>query len=439
PDNVTFYINGTAQATTFSADRDFTNASYSSANLHVGSGFAGDTPFNGSIDEVRIWKRALTSEEISAEYNRTASNYLVSHNFSGPTHLFSINLTNLTNGNYSWFAWLNDSSGQANATTSAVATSAVGQREFKVDLIPPAISLIANTPANQSVLSNNYIFVNTSENDAGNNHNELSAFIDFNNSLVGYWRFEDDGDTNASDFTGYNNNGTLTSMGCTAADCAANSGFTSGGKRGKGMVFDGVDDYVNVPSSANLNITGNLTVVAWVYPLLPMTESSTVNRIIVEKGVDTSGSGSNAYSMLTEMTAASGTTLSRFIFSIVNATGNPSAQFSIDNSYANRWVHLVGTYNSTHVVLYVDGILRVNASAGGTINTTADALRMGWNGGSANLRMFNGSIDEVQVWSRALDAQEVNASFQAGVYRLFRNFTGLNDGNYSYRAYVVDA
>ena len=43
------------------------------------------------------------------------------------------------------------------------------------------------------------------------------------------------------------------------------------------------------------------------------------------------------------------------------------------------------------------------------------------------------------IFNRALSPEEVNATYQAGTYRLFNNFTSLSDGTYNYSAYVIDA
>jgi len=51
---------------------------------------------------------------------------------------------------------------------------------------------------------------------------------------------------------------------------------------------------------------------------------------------------------------------------------------------------------------------------------------------------FNGTIDEVRIWNRALSEEEINASYNAGLYRLYHNFTNEPDGTYTYTAYVQD-
>jgi len=56
-------------------------------------------------------------------------------------------------------------------------------------------------------------------------------------------------------------------------------------------------------------------------------------------------------------------------------------------------------------------------------------------GGPDLSRYFKGTIDEVRIRNRALSPEEIKASYDAGIYRLYSNFTNLANGVYKYRAY----
>ena len=60
------YIDGISKGT---ATPDNTNNSNMNPELRVGSNWDNSTPFAGSVDEVRIYNRALTTDEISSLYN----------------------------------------------------------------------------------------------------------------------------------------------------------------------------------------------------------------------------------------------------------------------------------------------------------------------------------------------------------------------------------
>ncbi|MCK5450125.1 DUF2341 domain-containing protein, partial [Candidatus Pacearchaeota archaeon] len=93
--------------------------------------------------------------------------------------------------------------------------------------------------------------------------------------------------------------------------------------------------------------------------------------------------------------------------------------------------HVAFSYDGSNQKLYTNGILQVEQALTGVINTSVSDLTIGGN-------YFSGIIDEVQIFSRALSSEEINASYQAGVYRLQNNFTNLSLGDYIYQAHVVD-
>ena len=97
--SVVGYTNGAKISTTA-----YTGGIYDSdRNITVG-GAGGSDGLNGTIDEVRIWNRALTWEEVNASYNNTL--FRLQNNF-----------TDLTNGTYNYTAWAIDAEG--NVTTSS--------------------------------------------------------------------------------------------------------------------------------------------------------------------------------------------------------------------------------------------------------------------------------------------------------------------------------
>lgn len=74
-----------------------------------------------------------------------------------------------------------------------------------------------------------------------------------------------------------------------------------------------------------------------------------------------------------------------------------------------RWYHVVGVRSGDEIKLYVDGKLAATAAAG-TADVSTGALSVGrakWSGG--NTDFWNGSVDQVAVYDRALSADEVSA------------------------------
>ena len=73
--------------------------------------------------------------------------------------------------------------------------------------------------------------------------------------LVASYSFEEGTGSTASDASGNNNTGTL-----------SNATWTTSGKYGKSLSFNGTNSIVNVPDAASLRLTTAMTLEAWVYP-----------------------------------------------------------------------------------------------------------------------------------------------------------------------------
>ena len=122
--------------------------------------------FNASTDQQASW----CGISISGNANQTMSLSATRANYTN---------SSIADGTYSFIVSCNNS---ANNYGQSAAYN------FLVDTIYPNISFITPpTPADSSSQSSTSIFVNVSASDANN----LSTFIDFDNSLVGWWRMDD--------------------------------------------------------------------------------------------------------------------------------------------------------------------------------------------------------------------------------------------------------
>jgi hypothetical protein len=83
----------------------------------------------------------------------------------------------------------------------------------------------------------------------------FSAYAASEGSSRGLWHFDEGTGTLAYDGSGNANDGSLHG-GTTWVD----------GKIGKALSFDGSSGYVEVPDSDSLDVTGKLTLDAWIYP-----------------------------------------------------------------------------------------------------------------------------------------------------------------------------
>tara|TARA_B100000963_G_scaffold345639_1_gene349940 strand:- start:8553 stop:11498 length:2946 start_codon:yes stop_codon:yes gene_type:complete len=75
---------------------------------------------------------------------------------------------------------------------------------------------------------------------------------------------------------------------------------------------------------------------------------------------------------------------------------------------ANRWYHVVATYDGTNLNIYVDSVLGHSLAASKNVNVTAN-LKIGEDDSS---NRFMGNIDELAIWDRALTAVEVTEIYR---------------------------
>jgi hypothetical protein len=72
-----------------------------------------------------------------------------------------------------------------------------------------------------------------------------------------------------------------------------------------------------------------------------------------------------------------------------------------------QWQHVAWVYNSTHVILYIDGVAKDSVAASGQITATDIPFTIG-RSILTNLNFyFGGRVDELTVWDRAISASEI--------------------------------
>ncbi|MDD5012397.1 MAG: LamG domain-containing protein [Candidatus Nanoarchaeia archaeon] len=396
--NIKMYQNGVLDATIIQ-----NNIGYNSQPIYIGSHPWSNT-FNGSLDELMIFNRIFSLEEINASYN--AGVYKLYRNF-----------TDLSNATYNFTAYAIDLAGNINKTGQREVTINTSYSAPTGDTTPPIINFSAPTPANASTQSANAIYVNVSVSDANN----VSAFIDFNRSLAEWYNLNDRNSTAVFDNSSYEKFGII-----------SGAVYTSSGARGGAFTFDGVDDYINVQNgSYYYDVCKNgCTVSAWVNaePTSENDEMYVFSRYYWDNAVMTL-----SYDKFKQISFG--------IDDDLTIGGACTASSGVLLTF-NAWQHLVGIYNGSDTLIYLNGLLLDTTSCGfSSLNEAAwratGKFNIGNNGDGGNT--VNGTIDEVMIFNRVLSSEEINASYNAGVYKLYRNFTDLSNGNHTFRAWAIDA
>lgn len=249
------------------------------------------------------------------------------------------------------------------------------------------VAFIVNMTANEKKII--YVYTINNTDTTAPNHNT---------TLRGYWKFDETSGTLAQDSSGWENNGTTIN----GTDRCANGNcpLWATGIYGNAIQLDGSNDYVNVSDSASVNLTWNvLTLSAWVN--FNGTVSTDNTQRIISK---TAGSGSEQYELL--YTSDSFTnTQNRFRFDIRNSSTFVSLYTNETFTSTNRWYHVAGVYNSSHVIIYVDGREKNTSQHIGLITGRVSDVNIGrLSTGGHNL---NGTIDEVRIYNESLSASRI--------------------------------
>ena len=197
--------------------------------------------------------------------------------------------------------------------------------------------------------------------------------------LVGWWTFDEGGGTVAADSSAYGNDGTLNGA-VTWVD----------GQVGGALDFDGSGAFVEVPHDPSLSLTDEITIAAWTY----MRASASGEMAIVSKG------GWAANDLPYELTETpDGVIFWQFYDDGGRDTCAPASP------PVDEWHHIAATYDGTIFKCYIDGELADEWEYVGKMpeNTASVTLGRRSRGGT----FFNGMIDEVMIFNRALGADEI--------------------------------
>ena len=214
---------------------------------------------------------------------------------------------------------------------------------------------------------------------------------------VAHWTLDEGSGQTAADSTANNNDATLGSSGVADANDPSWSCVTGG----NALDFDGLDDYADAGTDASLDMgSGDFTLAAWVQT------TATDSPVIAGKGGDSTGGKRYVLRV-----AAAGEL--RVIIDDNVTKGEVVSAVAGYNDGA--WHHVTGVRDGTNLRLFVDGTEDANSPLDITGIGSLDSPRVFSIGSIIDeptvlqSRFFDGLIDEVRLYDRALSSPEISA------------------------------
>jgi hypothetical protein len=207
------------------------------------------------------------------------------------------------------------------------------------------------------------------------------------NGLVGWWPFNG----NANDESGNGNDGTVNGATLTADRFGISD---------RAYGFDGVDDFINTQSSGPLG-SSDRSLSVWLN-----NNSSSLTQIL---GYGYQPPSGGEFNLL----------LNQLCQGITIDVHNNYITFTSINLSDGNWHNVICTYNNSigssiiGVRMYVDGVLLTSINCQNPVNVNINTLNTELNFGryQAGYNYFNGKLDDIGIWNRALTADEVLALY----------------------------
>ena len=170
--------------------------------------------------------------------------------------------------------------------------------------------------------------------------------------LVVAYGFSEGTGTAVSDVSGNNNNGAIT--GAT---------WTTQGRFGSALSFNGVNNVVRIASSLSLNVSSAMTLKAWIKPTAAQSGWRTIMQREAEAYFLNASNSDGA------LLPSGGGTFNGTTAYVSGTTANP----------VNVWTHVALTYDGTIIRLYVNGAQAGSQARTGSIQANSNPLWIGGN------------------------------------------------------------
>ena len=341
-----------------------------------------DEYFNGTIDDVIITRDVITSNEVTSIYNGnniTLDNLVGMYDFNEGSGNVVYDLSmNMNDGNITGANWINE--GTANIITYTPNQNYNGTDSFTYTVSDGEATSEAAT-VNITLTSVNDLPIITS-----------SPTLDaLEESQYNYSINVNDVDGDAITITAQTRPDWLSII---------NNNTNS-------LDFDGINDYVEISNTSQLEPGSQVTVSTWAY--MDNWSSANDSRIL-------SNTQSGGFALAIDVSWNQDKL--GFYINIDGTYLHPDIALS---SLSSGWHHITGTYDNRYAKLYIDGILVdvVDNGSNNDINYGSDInLFIGAEPIDANNSTslyFNGSVNEVSIFDAALNLSEIHANMNNGL------------------------
>jgi hypothetical protein len=178
---------------------------------------------------------------------------------------------------------------------------------------------------------------------------------------------------------------------CSGTQCPT----TTTGHRGTGFLFDGTDDCIQVPDMGQFG-QAKITLSIWIR------QDAVDNCAPLSKPADSISTTADTWQIET-------TTASELTFTTSHASSaNSRIATPINTIVVGTWQHIAVTFDGTTKRVYVNGTEVANGAKAEALAYDVQPVWIGCDNNSGTFGMrFNGALDEVQLYSRALTAAEI--------------------------------
>ncbi|MBN2708520.1 MAG: LamG domain-containing protein [Calditrichaceae bacterium] len=170
------------------------------------------------------------------------------------------------------------------------------------------------------------------------------------------------------------------------------------GNENSAYQFDGIDDVITIYDNTLLDITNDVTIMAWF-----KIHSKKTGQGIISK-VNTNSR--SPWDILIE---------EKLIFQGANAYRDDAFDITFpDTIESDQWIYVAGTAKDGMAKFYVNGIITDSATYSGDLWNNDYDVYIGTRWTHQEVHFFNGCIDEVRIYNRALSGDEIDLLYHEG-------------------------